>query len=102
MVDGRRAYPSLGAYQPTARGLEGFSETLASEVALRGIRVRSSSVSACRPTRWTRLSATRPRPPGRSWAWSPRSVPAGDWRATARCEAAETGACSLRCEQYGR
>jgi len=67
MVDGRRAYPSLGAYQPTARGLEGFSETLASEVALRRIRVRSSSVSACRPTRWTRLSATRPRPPGRSW-----------------------------------
>jgi NAD(P)-dependent dehydrogenase (short-subunit alcohol dehydrogenase family) len=100
MVDGRRADPSLGAYQTTARGLEGFSEALAAEVAPRGIRVtivEAAHMGEDGPTGDLGGAAqailrvvAEEHPPL-------RMALGGD-----AVTLAEIGACSLRCEQYAR
>lgn len=126
--DGRRARPSLGAYQTTARGLEGFSEALAAEVAPLGIRVTIVEVGVPAGDRARAPVAAHDgiaghRAAGEVVALAGEAAPLDDspravqeimrvvaedhppLRLPLGAEAArlaEVGACSLRCEQYGR
>jgi NAD(P)-dependent dehydrogenase (short-subunit alcohol dehydrogenase family) len=128
IVDGRRARPSLGAYQTAAWGLAGYSEALAVAVAPLGIRVTIVEPGRLEMA-WpaiaaaARVGVSHDAPADPLGALVRGDAPVRDPAKAARTllrvvaekrpplrlslggdpvGLAELGACSIRCEQYGR